>query len=83
MTPSDVKCAKKKYAPTSELLSTNEKNSLSISGQIMLAREKYYNYKNTYVGGNIAELKQVYSATLKYNSKPEIIWNICDNHIER
>jgi hypothetical protein len=49
VTPSDVKYAKKKYALTSELLSTNEKNSLSISGQIMLAREKYYNYQNTYV----------------------------------
>jgi len=36
VTPSDVK-----YALTSELLSTNEKNSLSISGQTMLAREKY------------------------------------------
>lgn len=72
VTPSDVK-----YALTSELLWTNEKNSLSISGQTMLARENIAVYHlgqlQKYICGNFVELKQVYSATLKYNSKPEII----------
>lgn len=81
MTPSDVKYAKKIRSDVRIIIDQWEKFPIDLQANHVGQRKILQLQK--YICGNIAELKQVYSATLKYNSKPEIIWIICDNHVER